>query len=591
MIALVAGFSAMAQNAPIQMQLSKTNPTVALEQPTTPHSVAATGDTIPGLYYDMSTPANWTLTNTSSPALDWEFVSAIPTNLVDLGYDAAMNSATDDSYAIANGDGAGQGSTQSCIMQLANPVDLTGYSAVGLAWSQYYRVFTGDEHYVEYSINGTDWTSIQVNGPASANASDNVEYGNVVLGGAEGQATVWIRFRFVGAWGLFWTVDDVAFVEAPTNNLAMTEVFPGDIVNDFLCSQIPLSQAVEVVAGGVASNIGAAAQTNIVYTWDVSLGGTSVANGTEAGPASLAAGEVDSVFISTGYTPDALGDVEITISVAADETEEAPADNEMMNGFTVTEYVWAHDYEDESYFLLGYETTDDDAAGGFEFGAQYFCQVDGDMIYALQFPLSNTTTSQSVIVKVYEGAQTNGAVSETVYDIQSGDLSAGAVNFITVVLDDPVSMTAGSVYTATVAIDAGENGFILGNNIDDNDAGQRVYFVDTDTWFNWVGLTTAMRLNLDATIDVEENNDVSGVYVFPNPANDVVNLGFVSKEDQNLTANIIAIDGTLVHTQSIVGKAGQSNSVRFNTENLTAGIYMIQLVGAKSTLTQRVIVQ
>lgn len=590
MIALAVGFSASAQNLPAQLQLSKNNPTVALEQPTTPGSVAATGDTIPGLVYDMSTPANWTLTNTSSPAQDWEFVSAIPTNLVDLGYDAAMNSATDDMYAIVNGDGGGQGSSQACIMQLANPVDLSGYGAVGLSWSQYYRVFTGDEHYVEYSINGTDWTSIQVNGGASADPSDNVEFGNVVLAGAEGEATVWIRFRFVGAWGLFWTVDDVAFVEAPTNNLAVTEVFPGDVVNDFLYSKIPASQAVEVIAGAVSSNVGAAAQTNIVYTWDVSLDGTSMASGTENGPASLAVGEIDSVFISTGYTP-TMGDVEITISVSADETDEALDNNEMVTGFEVTEYVWGHDYEDEDYFLLGYETGDDDAAGGFEFGADYFCQVDGDMIYALQFPLGNTTTSQSIIVKVYEDATTNGAVSETVYDIQPGDLSSGAVNFITVVLDDPVAMASGSVYTATVAIDAGEDGFILGNNIDDNDAGHSLYFVDTDTWFNWIGLTTAMRLNLDATIDVEENHDVSGVYVFPNPATDLINVGFVSKEDQDLTANIISVDGALVHTQSIVGKAGQSNTVRFNTENLSAGIYMVQLVGAKSTLTQRVVVQ
>ncbi|MGB1318335.1 MAG: hypothetical protein ACPG5W_09020, partial [Flavobacteriales bacterium] len=72
MIALAVGFSASAQNLPAQLQLSKNNPTVALEQPTTPGSVAATGDTIPGLVYDMSTPANWTLTNTSSPAQDWE---------------------------------------------------------------------------------------------------------------------------------------------------------------------------------------------------------------------------------------------------------------------------------------------------------------------------------------------------------------------------------------------------------------------------------------------------------------------------------------------------------------------------------------
>ena len=111
----------------------------------------------------------------------------MPTNLVDYGYDATLNSETNDIFALIDSDGQGQGTIQGCTMQLANPVDMTGQAAVAVAWTQYYRVFTGDAHYLEYSIDGTNWTSIQVNGEASANASDNPEYANVVIGGAANQ--------------------------------------------------------------------------------------------------------------------------------------------------------------------------------------------------------------------------------------------------------------------------------------------------------------------------------------------------------------------------------------------------------------------
>ena len=478
-------------------------------------------------------------------------------------------------------------------------VDLSAITNPGLYFdwfmSYYWGVDPNDNYDLTVAIStdeGASWTDLWTEVDYGAEFDNYVWYSSYVdLSAYSTETSAMFRFNYNGSDGAQAQFDNINFCSIPANDLRIDKVYAGDVINDYIYTKIPQSQAVEVIAGAVTSNFGIATQNNVSYAWEVMLDGTSVASGTESGPAVFAAGEIDSVWVSTGYTPTSTGDVSVTFTVSADEVESVPADNTMSEAFLVTDFIWGHDYEDEDYGAYGYATTDEDAAGGFEFGARYFCQVDGDFITALQFPLGSTTSSQSVIVKVYQDATADGSVSETVYDLGAGDLSAGAVNFITVVLDDPVPMLAGSVYTATVAIDAGEDGYILGNAIDDNDAGHALYFVDIDTWYNWVGLTTAMRLNLDATIDVEENNDVSGVYVFPNPANDVVNLGFVSKEDQNLTANIIAVDGTLVHTQSIVGKAGQSNSVRFNTENLTAGIYMIQLVGAKSTLTQRVIVQ
>lgn len=595
MIALVTGMGAMAQSLPThQAYLSKTNtPGVSLEQSTTPHSVAAAGDTINNLVYDMSTPANWTLSNTSSPSYDWEFVTGMPANITDLGYDATLNSETNDNFALANSDGQGNGTTQNCILQLANPVDMTGQAAVALAWTQYYRVFTGDAHYVEYSTNGTDWTSIQVNGEASASASDNPEYANVVLGGAANQPQVWIRFRFEGAWGLFWSIDDVAFVEAPSNDLTLSELIPGDVINDYLYSHIPVSQATEVILGAVVTNSGAVTQNNVDVEWEVTMDGSSVASGTEETMASIAPGETDTVYISTGYTPAATGELEMTASVSADETEEAPEDNEGAYSSTMyTDYVWAHDYPDAPYFELGYDASEPDGANGFEMGADYFCQVDGNTIYALQFALGTSTSAQSISVKVYEDDPTSGPVAEQVYDIQSGDLSSTAnPSFITIVLDDPVDMTAGAVYSATVEISQGDNGHILGNGIDDNDAGQSLYLGSDGNWYNWIGLTTSMRLNLDETIDVEENEHVSAVYMYPNPTSDNLTVGFVSKDGNDMTVNVLAVDGTLVASQQVVTKAGQSTTARFDMKDLASGVYMVQLLGSKSSLTQRVIVQ
>ena len=402
------------------------------------------------------------------------------------------------------------------------------------------------------------------------------------------------KFNYSGADGAEARFDNISICTIPQNDLIVDLVYAGDIVNDYLYTQVPASQGVEVVAGAIVRNWGLAAQTNLSYDWELTLDGNSVATGTAAGEASLASDAVDTLWISTGYTRSTAGELVVSIDVEATETEEIPANNSGESTLVVTEFVWGHDYEDENYIDLGYGSADADwadAQNGFEMGADYFCQVSGSTIYALQFALSNTTTSTSVICNVYEDATTAGPVSQTVYDIQPGDLSGSSVNFITVVLDDPVSMNAGSVYTATVEISAGDDGYILGNSFDDNDGGQSLYLSGPDAWYNWIGLTTSMRLNLDASMGVVENEDVSGVSIYPNPTTDNLNINFVSKDNQNMTINVIGVDGALVFSQSMNAKVGQATKTTVDFANLAKGIYMVQLVGANSSLTQRVVVQ
>ncbi|MGB1318386.1 MAG: hypothetical protein ACPG5W_09275, partial [Flavobacteriales bacterium] len=391
--------------------------------------------------FDAAFPAAWTIesTNTSETWAwnDGSSTAGNPDGNMQINYDAALENQDES--------------------MVTDAIDLSVIPNPGLYFdwfASYFWAVTNNNYDVTISVStdmGTNWTDVW--SEDDEGEFETFEWATVVLDLAaySSETSVMFRFNYSGNDGAEARFDNINFCSLPSNDLRVTEIFTGDIENDYLYTRIPVTQAVEVVAGGVADNFGIAAQTNVMYAWLVTFDGDTVASGTEPGPATMAAGDIDSVSVATGYTPSAVGEIGVRITVSADEIEEAPTNNAMDNGFEVTEYVWGHDYEDEGYALLGYETGDDDAAGGFEFGADYFCQVDGDMIYALQFPLSNTTTSQSVIVKVYQDETTNGAVSETVYDIQPGDLSSGSVNFITVVLDDPVAMASGSVYTATVA--------------------------------------------------------------------------------------------------------------------------------------------
>ena len=375
----------------------------------------------------------------------------------------------------------------------------------------------------------------------------------------------------------------------PDNDLIANMAYAGDLVNDYIYSQVPLEQAVEVVAGVIVTNMGAAAQTNVEVDWEVVFNGTSVATGNEAGSANLATGATDTIWVSTGYTPNATGDLVVNMTVSALEDEVTPADNIASNGFTVTDYVWGHDNETEGYFGLGYTAAEEPS--GFEMGARYFCQVEGSSVYALQFALGATTTSTAVTVKVYEGDPANGSISETLYDIQSGDLSSNSLNIITVVLDQPADMAAGNVYTATVAIEGGDGGTIMGTGTDDGDGGQALYLGSDGNWYNWIGLTTSMRLNLNPDISgMDEMSAFAGFHTFPNPASEELNVSVTTRGDEKVSVKLISATGSVVAENSMKTMAGAASRVQLNTTDISSGLYMVQISTGASTVTQKVMV-
>ena len=80
-------------------------------------------------------------------------------------------------------------------------------------------------------------------------------------------------------------------------------------------------------------------------------------------------------------------------------------------------------------------------------------------------------------------------------------------------LEDPVPMNSGSVYSGTVEISQGDNGYMLANGIDDNDSGQSLYIGADGNWCNWIGLTTSMRLNLGATPMLKKTSMCQSLHV------------------------------------------------------------------------------
>lgn len=600
MLAFGVAFGANAQVAQ-HTAYSKTktidNQPAAYEQQTPAPSVAAAGDTISGLYFDFSVASNWTVGNLDGATGSWVIGNDVPSGSFPIDPIASTTAAN--GYALYDSDLLC--GTDNAYIQLANPVDLSGQASVAVQFQEYYRKFQG-QSFLEVSIDGTTWTTFEVNGSLAVNdGTANPETVSVNISSvAANEAQVWIRFRYQGACDYSWMVDDVVFVEGAQNDLKVVDVWHGDIIEAFEYQQIPLAQASEVVIGAATLNSGGADQTNVVYTFDISDGSTSVASGTfPANNTTLASTVYDTTWYATGFTPTALGDYTVTISVAADEAEETPADNEGASMFKVTENIFAHDDEDN----IEFQVTGRDADGGFpefKMGLYYETKAAATLT-SVQVAFGGLTSAASCIVEVFDVVAdqtlTTAMVTE-VYDIQAADVpTAGELIPVDILINDGdgVQVDPDGLYLITISnTSEGDSLYILASNGDDDRAQLRYGPFGTGGAINWyTGYTTSpvIRANFDPSTDIQENEDVAGFNVYPNPTSDNVNINFVSKENQDVMVNVIGMDGALVYTQSLNTKVGQATKTTVDVANLAKGIYMVQLVGASSTVTQRVVVQ
>lgn len=79
--------------------------------------------------------------------------------------------------------------------------------------------------------------------------------------------------------------------------------------------------------------------------------------------------------------------------------------------------------------------------------------------------------------------------------------------------------------------------------------------------------------------------------IFPNPAQDYVNLSFELTESRQLQLQLVALNGQVVYTQSL-NVVGQQN-LRINTQELAPAMYMLRIIDEKSRTqhTEPIVIQ
>lgn len=90
-------------------------------------------------------------------------------------------------------------------------------------------------------------------------------------------------------------------------------------------------------------------------------------------------------------------------------------------------------------------------------------------------------------------------------------------------------------------------------------------------------------------VGVEEASVVEDLKIFPNPANDVLNVSFQSANVQDLTIRVINNMGQVVTTQTLAKVSG-ARLVTINVDPLAAGIYNLEIQNGKQSQVRRIAV-
>jgi len=386
---------------------------------------------------------------------------------------------------------------------------------------------------------------------------------------------VWIRFSWTtnfpaqaanaNVWITYgWYIDNVKIVTNPTNDLSITSKYWGTAGLPYY--QIPTTQTAPIDFEIAAFNGGINNQTGVEYSINVN-GGAFTSSSPSTTINSL---DTATLTVANSFTPAAIGNYTVVHALTADSTDDVPANNAIANtAFSVTNYIYARDNGTPA-------GSTSNGADGFESGnlfdiwtAQTLKGIDVRMLGGA----SGTTVGTEVFVKLYSvDATTGDFVFESESDpyiVTAADLNVNKM----LMLNVPVNMLPNTTYLAVMG--AYSQGLKVVNA--GSSEPQTCFFFDyfDNTWYYQTG-TPWVRLNFDPTIGINEETASIATLVYPNPANEVLN---VKMEINNATTGVIAIynaAGSKVKETSFNAANGISVE-QVSINDLSAGLYTVKI--------------
>lgn len=549
----------------------------------------APGDVILTYEDDFSTPANWVVANTGSPAHDFSINTTGPASAPDL-----INSTSGGNFAWYDCDPQGDGSTVDATLTYGSTFDLTGYPAVMVSFEQFYMDYYEDT-YVEVSTNGLTgpWTQYEVNAdytPNSYSSTNPVQTLVNISALAGNQSNVAVRFHYVGGWGWSWQIDDFALVEAYQHDLTISQAHftSGTWLTEYY--QIPSSQITEFTFGSYIKSNGVTTQTNTYM--NVQVDGGVEYDEVSGQTTNLAENQIDSFSIETpnGWTPSGTGSYDLEmIAITDDFTDQLISDNiQSHEPITVGGTIYARDNGIISGGFAGFVSTAGEPlqiGNVFEFyGSATFGRVH------IGLTTSANSDGQLAYASVYKW---DDGAGDFVFVTQSEDYMIVTSDLGTILefdLQSNVDAVAGDVFLVCGGHYGGDPTVSFAeaqNTIEETVLAQSVGGLIV------AGDPSAMIIRVEfapTQIGLTEQVAATGFTAYPNPANNQFTVEYNLVQEGNVSLVITDITGQVVLSEEFGSQTKGTYKSVISTDELANGVYFYTLNVDGTLMTKKMTV-
>ena len=511
-------------------------------------------------------------------------------------------------------------------------LDLSDLGSVLVDFTTYYRYCCYDAipAFISVSIDGGNtWQNFKPYNYGqfiedANNGSGTLNVTTDISSVAANQSDVKIRFAYMASETAFGTsfthyyygVDDVVVYENPyANNLEVLQVMNGDVDSLWEIKNYPLEQSTEILLGAVYGNYGSAAQTGVSITWDIISGDNVVhTNTVELGEVPTTRTDadgsivqnIDTAWVQSGYTIDAIGIYTIRTTITAIEEDEVPETNLLDRNIEVTMAVMSHDDLENLDVQLGPRDADDGAGYLYNevgYGTRYFVFNEGSTAYGLQVVFGgNTTLGAEAVIAFYEVDENDGLNTGT--DNMPSDVPLTETEFIVTEADtsvsvfipffDAIALEVGKTYFAIVLqYDGDEAIWVRGTDNTDTDNSSYVRSLNGDGDPYWFSRTSelAVRLGFSETTAINEVAKLDlNMVVAPNPANDYTNVSYELKEAKKVSYKLYDVNGRTIVSEEFGSQASGVYKLNINTSSYDAGVYYLIMTVGESTVSEKIVI-
>ena len=526
----------------------------------------------------------------------------------------------------------------------------TARNSVFFQYQQYLRFCcrTTDELVLEISLDSLNWgTPFDLSRGLSVNAANAgagvavaVEQINVsrVLAG---ETEFWYRVRSTQNSHYFWMIDDIAFIEGPSNNLELIDPlvefnaasyglnpFYGRVPNEILS---PVIFSGNVINNGGTQNTNVSLDVAVTHVADLNGGtGTGIVYTTSGLYGTLAPLADSNNFTPLpAFEPTVRGTFNVGFKANGDSADQISG-NDTANfalfvGNRMQDTVFARDDDgfgggiSPASFVSGATGTPGGTADGDRMGVLYV--VEGKSGNSAKLKPTSLTFAVSanarnigieIVPRIWEFNEDSSTLATAI-----GNVVANSFIPYTVQASDTNSLLTLPFDPSTPALDSGQyvaGWEVTGGTTPSNPNDPTNIFqvqVDASTGINQPGVTTflwfghdpgwgtiaptnpVIRMNFGniVPVGIEDVENVSDLkfQVAPNPNNGQFNLNLSSDQAINYNLNVRNMVGQTIRTESITVNGSMVKPM--DLSSLKKGIYFISLENENERLVKKVIVK